>query len=257
MVRLSGGARRHHRAEAGRARRHALQLQRRRLHRPGRDRATRLGPAAGDLCRPAHLPAAGHARHHLPAVTFPQGPHRAGRPRRLRAALGRCPGSDRLSHGRRRGPCRRVHHGRRPHQVRANDAGRRQERPAAGPRRGDDDAAEPARRGRPARPGLGHRFALRRVVRALLLDPLLRPYRLYRYRDLDRSRDQNLPDRAHQPPASRRQGQHPEDAAAHRRSRGRGRTRRRGAASRLTSCRASTSSKPTVSASWRGAGSDS
>ena len=43
---------------------------------------------------------------------------------------------------------------------------------------------------------------------------LLRPHRLYRHGDLDRSRDQDLPDRADQPPASRRQGQHPADAAA-------------------------------------------
>ena len=190
LVRLPGRARHHRRAEAGGARRHALQLQRRRLHRPGRDRAARLGPAAGDLCRPAHLPAARHARHHLPAVGFAEGPHRAGRPRRLRAALGRRPGSDRLSHGRRRRPCRRVHHRRRPHEVRADDAGGRQGRPEAGLDRGDDAAAEPARRRRPARPGLGHRFALRRVVRAVLLDALLRPHRLYRHRDLDRPRDQ-------------------------------------------------------------------
>ena len=157
----------------------------------------------------------------LPAARFAEGPHRPGRPPGLRAALGRRPRSARLSHGRRRGPGRRVHHRRRPHEVRADDAGGRQGRAEAGLRRGDDDAAEPARRGRPARPGLGHRFALRRVVRALLLDALLRPYRLYRHGDLDRSRDENLPDRAHQPAASRRQGQHPADAAAHRRGRGR------------------------------------
>ena len=221
LVGLPGRARHRRRAQAAGAPRHALQLQRRRFHRAGRDRAARVGPAAGDLQRPAHLPAARHARYHVPAAGFAERPHRPGRPPGLRTALGRRPRSAGLSHGRRRGPGRRVHHRRRPHEVRADDAVGRQGRAEAGLRRGDDDAAEPAWRGRPARPGLGHQFALRRVVRALLLDALLRPHRLYRHGDLDRPRDENLPDRAHQPAASRRQGQHPADAAAHRRGRGR------------------------------------
>ena len=131
LVGHRGRARRHRGAEAAGARRHALHLQRCRLHRAGRDRAAGVGPAAGRLCRQEHLPAARHARHRLPAVRT-EGPHRAGRRRRRRTALGRGPGSDRLSHGRRRGPCRRFHHRRRSHEVRADDAGRRQGRAETG-----------------------------------------------------------------------------------------------------------------------------
>ena len=159
----------------------------------------------------------GMTRHRLPAVACAAGPHRAGRRRRRRAALGRGPGSDRLSHGRRRRPCRRVHHRRRPHQVRADDAGGRQGRAEAGLRRGDDAR----RRARPAGPplrGLGWDIDLPYAVwfapsfstrsyghtgytgTAIWIDPDDKTFLIV----------------AHQPAASRRQGQHPADAAAHR-----------------------------------------
>ena len=144
---------------------------------------------------------------------------------RGRAALGRGPGPDRLSHGRRRGSCRRVHHGRRPHAVRAHDGVGRHEgrssRPAPAIDRDNDPAAESARRACLARPRLGHQFSLFGLSRAVFLAALVRPYGLYRHRALDRSRHAELPDRAQQPAASQRQGQHPADAEADRHRGGR------------------------------------
>ena len=202
-------------AEAGGARRHALRLQRRRFHRPGRDRAARLGPAAGRPTPPS-TSSSRSACATPPSCRRPRSRDRIApadvEGGELRWGEVQDPIAYRM--GGVAGHAGAVHHRRRSHQVRADDAGGRQGRAEARLGRGHDAAAEPARRVGLARPRLGHRFALRRVVRAVLLDPLLRPYRLYRHGDLDRSRDQNLPDRAHQPPASRRQGQHPADAAA-------------------------------------------
>ena len=67
-------------------------------------------------------------------------------------------------------------------------------------------------------------FGLCHGLRAGLLAAVLRPYRLYRHGNLDRSGEPELHDRAHQPPASRCHRRDPDAVSPHRRHR----RRRRG-----------------------------
>ena len=98
---------------------------------------------------------------------------------------------DGAADGRRRRPRRTLQHGGRPLDLRAHAAERRhlqrRAHPVAADGREDDDAGERARRSQRARPRLGHRLVVLVQPRRAAADRLLRPHRVHRHVDLDRS----------------------------------------------------------------------